>query len=72
MKNIEDNKLFTEVTSEESSTVSGGGPLSYLTYILLARTPASPGGFFVTPGEVQDGWNILINAAPGVGTIPSP
>ena len=76
MKAIENNKLFTEVTSEESATVSGGGPLSYLTYILLATTPASPGffnGFVsnVTPLEVQDGWNVLINQAPPVNGVVS-
>lgn len=65
------DKLFTEVTSEESATVSGGGPISYLFYMLLAGTPASPGGAVVTGGEALAGWNILINAAQPVNGIPS-
>ena len=71
MQVIKNNSLFNEVTNEESATVSGGGPNSYLTYILLAGTPASPDGATVNAGEVLHGWNILINAAAAVGTIPS-
>jgi hypothetical protein len=62
MKPIKDT-LFTEIANEEASTVSGGGPLNYLIYMLLAQTPASPGGTIITPGEIEHGWNILINAA---------
>ncbi|MCM0591476.1 MAG: hypothetical protein HEQ35_21300 [Gloeotrichia echinulata IR180] len=69
MQVIENNALFTEVSAEESATVSGGGPLSYLIYSLLSQTSASPGGVTATVGEIQDGWNILINAAPAVGSI---
>jgi hypothetical protein len=62
MLSTENNELFAEVSNEESAVVSGGGPASYLTYFLLSLSPASPGGLTITPGEVQDGWNILINA----------
>jgi hypothetical protein len=66
------NNLFTEVSFEESATVSGGGPLSYLTYILLAGTPASPGGTTVNDAEIAFGWNILINQSPAVGGVVTP
>ncbi|MGM3307527.1 hypothetical protein ACSQ6I_16425 [Anabaena sp. WFMT] len=66
-----ENHLFTQVATEESATASGGGPVSYLQYIQLAQTPASPGGTTLTDGEIQKGWNILINAAAGVNITPS-
>ncbi|MGM3307528.1 hypothetical protein ACSQ6I_16430 [Anabaena sp. WFMT] len=66
-----ENNLFTQVAAEESATASGGGPVSYLQYIQLAQTPASPGGTQLTDGEIQYGWNVLINAAAAVNTIVS-
>lgn len=72
MKAIEQNQIFTEISKEEASTFSGGGPISYLIYMRLAQTPASPGGTRITAGEIHHGWNILINAAPPVNSIISP
>ena len=70
MKANEDKKpLFTEITAEEASSVGGGGPIDYLIYMLLAQTPASPGGTDLTDGEIHYGWNILINAAPPVNAF---
>lgn len=66
MNEIEKNRIFTEITDEEASIISGGGPIDYLIYMLLAQTPASPGGMNLTEGEIQNGWNILINAAPAI------
>lgn len=67
-----ENNLFTQVAAEESSIASGGGPVSYLQYIQLAQTPASPGGTTLTDGEIQYGWNILINVATAVNGILPP
>jgi hypothetical protein len=72
MKAIEKNSIFTEITNEEASTLKGGGPINYLIYMLLAQTPASPGGTRITAAEIQHGWNILINAAPPVNGVISP
>ncbi|KYC35338.1 hypothetical protein WA1_09335 [Scytonema hofmannii PCC 7110] len=71
MKAIQKKTIFTEIADEEASTVSGGGPLNYLIYMLLAQTPASPGGTTITSGEIQHGWNILINAALPVNGVAS-
>ncbi|KYC35339.1 hypothetical protein WA1_09340 [Scytonema hofmannii PCC 7110] len=72
MLSVEKNEMFTEVTAEDCVTVSGGGPISYLFYSLLAQTPASPGGVAFTVGEIQDGWNILVNAGIPVNGLISP
>jgi hypothetical protein len=72
MKLIEDKSIITDFTQEESASFSGGGPISYLIYMQLARTPASPGGIRITAGEIHHGWNILINAAPPVNGVISP
>ncbi|MGM3307530.1 hypothetical protein ACSQ6I_16440 [Anabaena sp. WFMT] len=71
MQVIENNALFTQVAAEESSIASGGGPVAYLQYIQLAQTPASPGGTQVNAGEIQYGWDILVNAAAAVNAIAS-
>jgi hypothetical protein len=55
-----ENNLFTQVSSEESAIVSGGDAAGYLNYIDLSETPASPGGYKLTAGEIQTGWDILI------------
>lgn len=71
MQVINNNELFTQVVAEESVIVSGGGPVSYLQYIQLAQTPASPNGIQLTAGEIEYGWNILVNAATAVnGVLP--
>ncbi|MFS0517235.1 hypothetical protein ACEYW6_21310 [Nostoc sp. UIC 10607] len=72
MKAIEKKPILTEITKEEASSFSGGGPISYLIYMQLAQTPGSPGGTIITAGERLNGWNILINAAPPVNGIISP
>ncbi|MFS0517234.1 hypothetical protein ACEYW6_21305 [Nostoc sp. UIC 10607] len=82
MQSVQENQLFSEIPAEESATLSGGGPVSYLEYIQLAQTPASPGTDIavgdevltngLTTGEVQTGWNILINQTGAVGRVPSP
>lgn len=78
MQFVQENQLFSEMSTEESATLSGGGAVSYLQYIQLAQTPASPGtplvsGLNTVDGnETQTGWGILINQAPAVGAVPSP
>lgn len=71
MKAIDKKEIFTEIEDEEAATVTGRGPIDYLIYILLAQTPASPGGVELTDGEILHGWNILIGAAPPVNTFNS-
>ncbi|MBC5797696.1 hypothetical protein H5968_21720 [Sphaerospermopsis sp. LEGE 00249] len=66
MKTTNKNPIFTEITDEEASTVSGGGAIGYLIYMLLAQTPASPGGVILTNEEIHYGWNILINPEPSL------
>jgi hypothetical protein len=75
MQVLEKNELFTEVSAEESATISGGGPVSYLQYIQLGlTTPAGLGGAIV-PARIaaitQTGWNILINQTGAVNSVPS-
>lgn len=72
MQFVQENQLFSEIPAEESATLSGGGPVSYLQYIQLAGTPASPGQNNVDANETQTGWGILINQTPAVGAVPSP
>ncbi|MCM0591475.1 MAG: hypothetical protein HEQ35_21295 [Gloeotrichia echinulata IR180] len=69
MKTIGKSLILREILDEEASTVSGSGPFEYLIYMLLAQTPASPGGVAITSGEELYGWNILINAAPPVNAF---
>ena len=69
MKAIDNTEIFREIQDEEAATVTGSGPIDYLIYILLAQTPASPGGVELTDGEILHGWNILIGAAPPVNSF---
>jgi hypothetical protein len=71
MENIEKKPIFTEITEEEAASAGGGGPQEYLLYMLLAQTPASPGGVDFTNEEIHTGWNILINQAPPVNSFSS-
>jgi hypothetical protein len=69
MKRIKKDISFILITDEEAAQISGGGPINYLIYMLLSQTPASPGGINITNDEINYGWLILINAAPGVNSF---
>jgi hypothetical protein len=71
MQSVQENELLSQLSAEESATLSGGGPSGYLQYIQLAQTPASPGGDSVNDNETHTGWNILINQTGGVGSASS-
>jgi hypothetical protein len=66
------NKLFSEVTSEESATVSGGGFVTAALWQILSTADYSPGGAFVTSQENHTGYQLLLNMIAAPGTIVSP
>jgi hypothetical protein len=66
------DKLFTEVTSEESATVSGGGFVTAALWQILSTASFSPGGAVVTPQENHTGYLLLLNMIAAPGTIVSP
>jgi hypothetical protein len=69
---LSENKLFTEVSSEESASVSGGGFVTSAFYLILSSAPFSPGGVTITPQEENTAWLLLLNMIAPPGAVPSP
>jgi hypothetical protein len=56
MQVIENNKLFTEITSEESATVSGGLGFNFVGYAFGLGAALLLGNPGITAEEVQYVW----------------
>jgi hypothetical protein len=69
---LSETQLFTEVTSEESASVSGGGFVTAALWDILSQAPFSPLGVGRTAEEIHTGWEILLNMTAAPGTIVSP
>ncbi len=60
MQAIEKKELFTEITAEESSTVSGGLIFNLNDYLFILGAGVVFGNVPLTPDEIQFAWEKAI------------